>query len=68
MDESALRDRLDRIERRQRLVLVLLAVPYLLGAAELFGYWRAGALGAVVGVVAFAAFVRARRRDRTAVE
>jgi hypothetical protein len=68
MDESALRDRLDRIERRQRLVLVLLAVPYLLGAAELLGYWRAGALGAAVGVVAFAAFVRARRRDRNAVE
>lgn len=68
MDESALRDRLDRIERRQRLALLLLAGPYLLGAAELLGYWRAGALGAVVGLVAFAAFVRARRRRRSAAE
>jgi len=68
MDESALRDRFDRIRRRQRLILVLLVVPHLLGAAELLGYWRAGALGAVVGLVAFAAFVRARRRRRNAAE
>jgi len=66
MDESALQTRLDRIRRRQRLVLVLLAVPYLLGAAELLGYWTAGVLAAAVGVVGFAAVVLARRRDRNA--
>lgn len=66
MEESELEDRLDRIARRQRLALVLLVVPYLLGIAELTGYWTAGvlytALGLVVGGAAFY-----HRRSRTTV-
>lgn len=66
MDESALQDRLDRIEQRQYLVLVLLVVPYLVGVAELVGYWVAGALYAASGLLLFALFVRSRRRGRSA--
>lgn len=67
MDESALQSRLDRIELRQRLVLALLVVPYLFGAAELVGVWLAGALGAAVAVVALAALVvKSRRKNPTA--
>ena len=65
MDDSALQGRLHRIERQQRLILVLLVVPYLLGVAELVGYWTAGALYAAVGIVA-AAVVVFRRRSGSA--
>jgi hypothetical protein len=34
MDESALHRRLDAIERRQYLILAVLVVPYLIGAAS----------------------------------
>jgi Flp pilus assembly protein TadB len=64
MDESAIQARLDRIERRQRLVLVLLVVPYLLGIAELVGVWVAGVLYLVVGLVVLAVVVVRRRRER----
>ena len=64
MDESALQNRLSRIERRQRLTLVLLVVPYLIGIAYLIGVWVAGALYTVVGLLLFAAVVVSRRRDR----
>lgn len=64
MDESSLRDRLDRIERRQRLVVALLVVPYLVGIAELVGYWTAGVVYAALGVVGFALLAVSRRRDQ----
>ena len=44
MDDSALQDRLTRIEQRQYLILVLLVVPYLLGIAQLLGFYVAGVL------------------------
>jgi len=64
MDESAIQARLDRIERRQRLVLVLLVVPYLLGIAELVGVWVAGVLYTAVGLLVLATVVVRRRRRR----
>jgi len=64
MDESAIQARLDRIERRQRLVLVLLVVPYLLGIAELVGVWIAGVLYTAVGLLVLATVVVRRRRRR----
>lgn len=68
MDESALQSRLDRIERRQRLVLALLVVPYLFGAAELVGVWLAGVLGAAAAAVVLAALVVRSRRKNPAEE
>jgi ABC-type multidrug transport system permease subunit len=64
MDESALQTRLDRIERRQRFVLALLVVPYVVGLGELVGYYVAAVAAAVVGVVALALFVASRRGRR----
>ena len=64
MDESALQARLDRIERRQRLVLVLLVVPYLVGIAELVGVWIAGVLYTAVGLLVLVTVVGRRRRRR----
>ncbi|WP_232700525.1 hypothetical protein [Halobacterium wangiae] len=68
MDDAALQHRLSGIERRQRLILVLLVVPYLVGFAYLVGVWVAGALYTVVGLLLFAAAVvlRRRRPDTTA--
>ncbi|WP_327051019.1 hypothetical protein [Halomicrococcus gelatinilyticus] len=64
MDESALRGRLDRIERRQRLVPVLLVVPYLVGIAELIGVWVAGVLYVAASLVVLVIVVVRRRRER----
>jgi hypothetical protein len=67
MDES-LHERLGTIERRQRLVVALLVVPYVVGIAELLGYWVAAALSAVAGLAALAAGVVSRRRERETAE
>lgn len=66
MDESGLQDRLDRIRRRQYLILVLLVVPYPVFAAEFLGFWKAGVLSTVVGLVVLATVVFYRRRNRDA--
>lgn len=66
MDESALQDQLERIEQRQYLTLALLIIPYLLGIAELIGYWTAGVLGTAFGLVVLAMAVFHRRRSRGA--
>ncbi|PSQ50750.1 hypothetical protein BRD15_01115 [Halobacteriales archaeon SW_6_65_15] len=61
MDESDLRDRLERIERRQHLVLVVLV-----GIAYVIGFWTAGVLYAAFGLVAFVLVAVRRRRSRNA--
>lgn len=61
MDDT-LRTRLSRIERRQRLLTALLVLPNYVAAAELVGYWTAGALAAAVAVLALAVVVVSRRR------
>jgi MYXO-CTERM domain-containing protein len=66
MDESDLRDRLERIERRQHLVLVVLVVPYLVGIAYVIGFPTAGVLYAAFGLVAFVLVAVRRRRSRNA--
>ena len=68
MDESALQDRLHRIEQRQYLMLVLLIVPYLFLIADFVGYWIAGVAGVGVGVVVLALLAVDRRRDRSTVD
>lgn len=68
MDESALQDRLHRIEQRQYLMLVLLVVPYLFLLAEFVGYWIAGITGAGIALATFALIAVTRRRDRSPVE
>jgi predicted PurR-regulated permease PerM len=68
MDESALQDRLHRIEQRQYLMLVLLILPYLVLVAEFVGYWIAGVAGVVVGIVVLALLAVTRRGDRRAVD
>ena len=65
MDESPLQTRLDRIERRQSVVLALLAVPYLYWFATRIGFWTAGALYAALALVGIAALIVSRRRNRT---
>ncbi|MFB6096389.1 MAG: hypothetical protein ABEJ74_03260 [Haloferacaceae archaeon] len=62
MDESALQDRLDRIEQRQYLVVALLVVPYLVAIAKVLGVWIPGMLYALLALVGFAALVVHRRR------
>lgn len=68
MDDSALHGRLTRIEHRQRLVLVLLVVPYLLGIAEVVGYYVAGTLYTVLGVLGVTWGIARRRRRRDGAE
>lgn len=53
MNEAALQRRLDAIERRQRLVLALLVLPYLtVGVSLLVGAFDVGSLVvAIIGVV-----------------
>ena len=63
MDESDLRDELQKIKRRQHLVLVLLVIPYFVVFADLLGYWAYVVYG-VFGIVAFAIIALYRRRDR----
>ena len=65
MSESALQDQLNRIERRQYLILTLLVVPYLLGSGELIGLWVAMFLGTVFGFVGLLLLVFSRRRKMT---
>ena len=67
MDDSDLQNRLHRIEQRQHLILVLLVIPYLLGIAKLIGFWTAGALYTVLGLVVFVLIARSRRRSRNTV-
>jgi hypothetical protein len=69
MDESALQTRLQRIERRQRLTLWLLAGVYAVGGLWLLvrevpavSGWHAGVGAVAVGV--FAAVVGIARRRR----
>jgi len=68
MDEPALRSRLDRIERRQSLVLSLLVVGYVLAASWLLvdstdavTLYHAAALVALAGVASVAGVARRRR-------
>jgi len=68
MDESALQDRLHRIEQRQYLMLFLLVVPYFFLIADFVGYWIAGVAGVGIGVVALALVAVDRRRNRNTVE
>jgi hypothetical protein len=65
MDESTLQTRLDRIERRQYLVIALLVVPYCYWLATKIGFWTAGVLSVALALVGFAALVVSRRRNRT---
>ena len=68
MDESALQDRLDRIERRQNLVLVLLVVPYLVVVADRIGYAVAGVLYTLLALITLAVVTASRRRNRETTE
>jgi hypothetical protein len=68
MDESALQDRLHRIEQRQYLVIALLVVPYFFLVADVVGYWIAGVAGVGIGVVVLALLAFDRRRDRSTVD
>ncbi|WP_266080344.1 hypothetical protein [Haladaptatus caseinilyticus] len=61
MDESALRSQMYRIRRRQYLILILLIAPIFRLIAELIGFWTAGVLCTVLGLVSFATFVFRRR-------
>lgn len=65
MDDSDLRDHFQKINRRQQLVLVLLAALFFFDIVDLIGYWAAYVLYAAVGLVAFVLIAYARRRDRT---
>ncbi|MFD1513369.1 hypothetical protein [Halomarina rubra] len=66
MNDATLQDRLERIERRQNLVLVLLVVPYLLAAAEFVSYLTIGIAGTVALVVAYVGVAVSRRRQQNA--
>lgn len=63
MDDSALQHRLSSIERRLNLALVLLVIPYVLGVAELLGYWKVGVFATAIGVVALVLSIAYRRRN-----
>jgi len=65
MDDTALQERLRAIERKLSLVVALLVPPYLVGAAELFGYWRTAVVAVALALVGVALLVvRRRRRPR----
>jgi UPF0716 family protein affecting phage T7 exclusion len=68
MDDALLAERLGRVERRLNLLLVLVAVPYFVGLAELVGYALAGVLTVLVAVLGFLSLTVSRRGDRTASE
>lgn len=68
MDESALQERLRRIEQRQTLVLSLLIVPYLFVIGEFVGYWALSVGVFVIGVVVLALVAFTRRQGRKTVE
>ncbi|PSP54547.1 hypothetical protein BRC82_10240 [Halobacteriales archaeon QS_1_67_19] len=63
MDEDEFRHRLDRIERRQYLILGVLAVPYFV-VARYIGVWTAGVACAAFGVALFG-LIAYRRRGRS---
>ncbi|MHB9286797.1 hypothetical protein ACKVMT_07125 [Halobacteriales archaeon Cl-PHB] len=65
MDETALQANLSRIERRQRLMLILLVVPYVLLVAHLLGYWKVGVVVTAAGLAALAVGIGYRRRNRS---
>ncbi|MFC7132455.1 MULTISPECIES: hypothetical protein [Salinibaculum] len=69
MDESALQNRLARIERRQSLVLALLAGIYLFGGLWILirettavTVWNASAVGVALAILALAVGISRRRR------
>lgn len=67
MDDDALQARLRGIERRQNVILALLAVLHLVAAAELFGYWITTVVATALALVGLAYVVVSRRRRRDAV-
>jgi len=71
MDESALQHRLAAIERRQSLVLALLAGLYVIGllgalvvTVPAVTAWHASAVGVVAGLVVLVVGIARRRRTR----
>ena len=66
MDDSDLDERLGRIERRQKLVLALIVIPYLFGIAAFTNIWAVGVLTTAFGFVALVLVVIVRRRNRSA--
>ncbi|WP_415379590.1 hypothetical protein [Halosimplex sp. TS25] len=67
MDDDALQARLRGIERRQNLIIALLALPYLVVGAELFGYWVATVTVTALGLLTLAFVVVSRRQRRDGV-
>ncbi|MFB6267496.1 MAG: hypothetical protein ABEI31_07535 [Halodesulfurarchaeum sp.] len=63
MDDAALEARFHRIERRQNVMLVLLIGPYLYAVAKIIGFWVAGVLAVLVGLVVLTVAIRRGRRD-----
>ncbi len=67
MDESPRQTQLDRIERRQKYILALLIVPYLIWFATIIDVVIAAFLYFVLGVIAFVLItIRRRNRDTAA--
>lgn len=64
MDDTALHERLRRIEHRQYLVLLLVGAPYLYIVADRVGFAVSGVLYVVGGVLVFGFVVASRRRNR----
>lgn len=67
MDESPRQTQLDRIERRQKYILALLIVPYLVWFATITDVVIAAFLYFVLGVIAFV-LITIRRRNRDTAE
>jgi Ca2+/Na+ antiporter len=65
MDDSDLDDRLNRIERRQKLVLALLVIPYLVVIADGIGVYVAAVLYLLLALVVFTVVGINRRNRRT---
>ncbi|WP_231186581.1 hypothetical protein [Haladaptatus sp. DYF46] len=65
MDDSDLDDRLGRIERRQKLILALLVIPYLVVFADVIGVYVAAVLYLLLALVVAAVVVIDRRNRRT---
>jgi len=63
MHDDALQARLRGVERRQYLLIALLVPPNYLAAADLFGYWVAGAALFVLVCLSFS-FLLIRGRQR----
>ncbi|QPV64864.1 hypothetical protein I7X12_09765 [Halosimplex litoreum] len=67
MDDDALQARLRGIERRQNLVIALFALPYLIFAAELFGFWVATVTATSLTLLTLAFVIVSRRQSRDGV-